>query len=240
LKLFSWHSPPAKVVLGNEDVHIWYVDLREIQRIEDLKKVLAPDELIKAGRRHFKKDRDRYIVTRGILRIMIGDYLSADPCQLQFSYSAYGKPTLGDSPLHFNLSHSNDVTLYAFTRNRDIGIDVEKIRTDLNTQEITERFFTPKENGFINALPNDKRYEAFFSFWTRKEAYIKGKGQGMSISLDSFDVSGISRNSSSETLNGWSLTELNPASGYIANLAVEDFDWRLSCWKWKFNLTIPL
>src|SRR3989338_1428898 len=122
----SWNFPPTKVFLGDEDVHVWYVDLRVIQRIEYFKKFLAADELIRAERYHFKRDQDRYIVARGILRIMMGGYLGSDPCQLQFSYSIYGKPILSGSLLNFNLSHSGDIAVYVFTQNRGIGIDVER------------------------------------------------------------------------------------------------------------------
>lgn len=221
----SWQSPPA-VVLGCEDVHVWCVDLaRATQQIRNFKKILSPDELIRSERFYRQKAQDCFVVTRGVLRLLVGGYLGLDPSLLQFSYGPYGKPILNDSPLHFNLSHSGDIVLYAFTLVREVGVDVEKIRSDINTQKMTKRFFSPKENEFINALPGDKRQAAFFSLWTRKEAYIKGKGLTLSHILGRME-------GDPHDVVGWSFTQLNPLSGYTATLAIESINWQLSCWRW--------
>ena len=240
-----WHSPPVPVMLRNNEVHIWRASLNlPVPQVRSLQHTLTAEELKRAQRYYFMKDRENFIVARGLLREILGSYLKMLPGQLRFTYNDYGKPCLagqlGGETLRFNVSHSHGLALYAVTRGRAVGIDVERIRPDLAEADITERFFSPREVAALRALPIDMQPEAFFRCWTRKEAYIKAKGTGLSIPLDTFDVSPapmepavlLNVNGDPEETSRWSLQELSVDSGYAAALAVEGHDWQLKCWQW--------
>jgi 4'-phosphopantetheinyl transferase len=171
-------------------------------------------------------------------------YLDKEPSNLCFFYSPFGKPTLigtsGEEMLRFNVSHSDGLALYAVTRGRMVGIDLERIRRDFTCEQIAKRFFSPLENAMLCALPKGHvREKAFFSCWTRKEAYIKAKGEGLSLPLDKFDVS-LSPGEPVKLLNNslnpqevsrWSLLEILSAPGYVAALAVEGHGLNVTYWE---------
>lgn len=243
----SWQSPQTHPALASDEVHIWLAHLNQLEaKAQSFLETLAPDERDRAGRFHFEKDRVRFILTRGILRKILARYLQSDAALLRFDYNAYGKPSLagrkGSAPaLHFNLSHAHEIALYAFTLQREVGIDIEFIRNDFACEEIAGRFFSEREVEMLRALPVRQQTEGFFNCWTRKEAYVKARGQGLSLPLDRFDVSLAPgepatllfvRDGISETQR-WGLQELNPAAGYVAAVAVEGSGWQLLCWQWS-------
>jgi 4'-phosphopantetheinyl transferase len=243
--LSSWHPPPEILRLKSDEVHVWYVALDlTVSRVQSLWHFLSADEQKRAERFRFQKDQNRYIVARGLLRTILGRYLTRAPSQLQFCYTSYGKPALvgesGKYALRFNVSHSLDLALYAITRGRELGVDLERLRPDLIDQRIAERFFSPREVATLRTLPANMRQEAFFACWTRKEAYLKARGEGLTLRLDQFDVSLVpgepaallGTNGDPQEALRWSLQELFPRSGYVAALAVEGHDWRLTCWQW--------
>jgi 4'-phosphopantetheinyl transferase len=229
--------------LADDEVHVWYATLDlDAPRVRDLQSILTPDEQARAERFHFKRDRDRFIVAHGLLRVILARYVGTNPENLRFCHSLYGKPFLvtasGQEMLNFNLSHSQGLALYAITRNREIGVDLEYVRTDFACEQVAERFFSPREKATLRSLPEEIKYEAFFACWTRKEAYIKARGEGLSLPLDQFDVSMspgepallLYTGGDPQETSRWSLRELKPSTGYAAALAVEGHDWRLSCW----------
>jgi 4'-phosphopantetheinyl transferase len=240
-----WLPPPADLRLPSDEVHVWRAPLDlDASSMAELQRTLATDELDRMARFYFQKDRDHFIVGRGLLRTILGRYLNTEPAALRFCYNFYGKPALatefGDGRLRFNMSHAHGLALYAVTCDREIGVDVEYIRTDFACEEIAERFFSPYENAVLRALPADTKYMAFFTCWTRKEAYIKARGMGLSLALDQFDVA-LTPGEPAAVLNTredphealrWSLQELIPGSGYVAALAVAGHTWRLSSWQW--------
>jgi 4'-phosphopantetheinyl transferase len=242
----SWQPPPERLLLGSDEVHIWRAGLEQpASVVAEFRRLLAVDERQRADRFHFKRDRDHFIVARGLLRTLLGRYLNTPPERLRFTYSSFGKPSLheecaGAETLRFNISHSKDLALYAFTRGREIGVDIEHIRADVEGEGIAERFFSPGEISVLRSLPADARARAFFDCWTRKEAYIKAHGEGLSLPLDGFDVSLAPGEPAAllSTLHDpaqatrWSLRELSPADGYAAALAVEGHGWQLRCWQW--------
>jgi 4'-phosphopantetheinyl transferase len=242
-----WLPPTHHLRLSNDEVHVWRVSLDlPAPHVQSLQQTLAPDELDRTERFHFQIHRQRFIVTRGLLRVILGRYLNIEPNQLHFSYSDYGKPALIPPPaqeaLNFNVSHSHELALYAITRNRHIGIDVEYVHPISEIERIAERFFSAQENAVLRTLPQTEKLNAFFKCWTRKEAYIKAKGEGLSAPLDQFDVS-LAPGEPARLLNvrgdpqevsRWSLQELIPGPGYVAALAVEGHDWGLSLWQWRF------
>jgi 4'-phosphopantetheinyl transferase len=233
------------MTLSSHDVHVWRASLElSAEHVQRLRQTLAADEIARAERFYFEKDRKHFIVARGVLRVILSRYLGLDPTQLEFSYSSYGKPALTTSPgkdwLRFNLSHSHELALYAITYGREVGIDIEYMRDKVSSEAIAEHYFSPREVTVLRALPVSLRREAFFTCWTRKEAYIKARGEGLSFPLDHFDVSLVPGEPAAllHTLGDpheasrWSLQALAPAMGYAAALAVEGHDWRLSCWQW--------
>jgi len=247
-KLFAtpWCAPPETMTLGENEVHVWRASLeRPCSEIEALKHHLAEDELARADRFHFQRHRTHFIVARGLLRTILSRYLKMEPSRLRFRYGPKGKPELaGDTSrrgLRFNVSHSHGLALYAVTEDREIGVDVERIRSDVAGQKIAERFFSPREADALRQLPAEVRQKAFYTCWTRKEAYLKAIGEGITLRLDQFEVSTtpgepavlLSINGDSKEASYWSLKELNPERGYVGALAVKGHDWHMRCWNWE-------
>jgi 4'-phosphopantetheinyl transferase len=243
--LDSWNDPLKDLKLCSSEIHVWRVYLAQtVSCLQSLQQTLSIDERTKAEHFHFEKDRSHFIVGRGALRAILSYYLDIDPSALCFSYNPYGKPFLiagqGGDMLRFNLSHAHGIALIAITKNRNIGIDIESIRADFPWQQIAESFFSPLENAVLQSLPVDIQHHAFFTCWTRKEAYIKAVGKGLSIPLDRFDVT-VAPGEAAALLNfpenpqevsRWSLIELIPASDMVATLAVEGDRGQVLCWQW--------
>ena len=192
--------------------------------------VLSVEERSRAGQFRFERDRRRYVARRGILRELIGSYLDCDPASVAFVHNAYGKPAIVRSDLRFNLSHSHGMALYAFCRHADVGCDIERRDPKFAAEQIPERFFSRDEVRALRSLPLNEQTEAFFNCWTRKEAYIKAVGHGLSIALDSFDVSLIPGEPAAlgRGCSGWSLQSFEPASGFQAAVVAQGADWRLN------------
>ncbi|HEV2436441.1 MAG TPA: 4'-phosphopantetheinyl transferase superfamily protein [Verrucomicrobiae bacterium] len=240
-----WLAPPETPVLGPDEVHVWRATLDQTpSQIRSFRHNLAADERARAERFHFERDRGHFIVARGVLRAILGGYLNRAPECLSFCYSSYGKPALagesGGDAIRFNVSHSHGIALYAVTRGREVGVDLERIRSNLAVAEIAERFFSRREVAALRSLSTEEQREVFFRCWTRKEACFKARGEGLSLPLDQMDVSLTpgepgavpgGQPDSSEA-SRWSLQELAPAPGYVAALAVEGQGWRLACWQW--------
>ncbi len=189
-----WRAAPADPRLGEREAHIWRLSIEEataagLARLEEL---LRPAERERAGRFRRRADRDRFVLGRGGLRAILGRYTGIEPRTLELETGPHGKPRLagpGSGPLvEFNLSHSDGWALFAFTRTRRIGIDVERVRP-LSERQIARRFFAPGETAALEASPPDQRPAAFFACWTRKEAVAKALGRGLSLPLDDFEVS---------------------------------------------------
>jgi 4'-phosphopantetheinyl transferase len=241
----NWPVPPALWSLGTCDVHIWAATLlKSAEHILLCHEMLSPDELDRASRFHFDRDRNRFIIGRGSLRAILGRYLNREPGQLQFDYNARGKPALagsaGEGPLHFNLAHSNDLMLLAVTRVSAIGVDVERLRPLDDAEDMAEKFFSACESSKLKELPNAKKSAAFFNLWTRKEAWLKATGEGIAESLNQVQVSFladeparlISLFGDTQAGRNWHLCELNPAAGFVAAVAVAGGRTRLECWHW--------
>jgi 4'-phosphopantetheinyl transferase len=240
-----WIPAPAGLALSPDHVHVWRAILdRPAEAIAYFQQTLSADERARADRYRFDRDRLHFIAARGILRMILARYLLTPADQLQFLYNPYGKPGLsaeGDQdPIHFNISHSQGLALYAFTLGRRIGIDVEYIRQDVPVEDIAERFFSASEATALRAVSVEERHQAFTACWTRKEAYIKGQGLGLSIPLDQFDVALtpgapaalLSTRHNPPEARRWHLADLPAGPGYAAAVAVEGHHWQLHCWQW--------
>jgi 4'-phosphopantetheinyl transferase len=240
-----WEPAPQHLRAERDEVHVFRLLLpRPVYEVESLRSLLSDDELSRADAFHFSRDRSNFIVGRGVLRTILGRYLLQPPTRLRFDYNPFGKPRLHNAdcatPPRFNLSHAGDVILYAVADGREVGVDVERLREDVAYSEIAGQFFSGSEVAALGALPSSARAGAFFNCWTRKEAYVKARGTGLSLPLDAFDVSVAPGEPAAllETRHDphdaarWSLGELTPAPGYVAALAVEGTGWRLNCWNW--------
>jgi 4'-phosphopantetheinyl transferase len=231
------------LALPEDEVQLWRVDLEAIRCDESRwRKMLSSDESMRASRFHFLRDRERFIASRAVLRSILAAYLADDPRDLTFSYSKKEKPSLGpahaDSGVTFNISHSGGIALFAFAHRREIGVDVEQVRRDFDVEAIARRFFSPREQAELAAFPAEERVDAFFRCWTRKEAYIKATGDGLSLPLTQFDVSLAAgetcalletRPEASEA-GRWLLQEVPGGPEYIAALCVRGRDWKLNDW----------
>jgi 4'-phosphopantetheinyl transferase len=221
-----WSSPPASLSLETGEVHVWRLELE--RPLATLIELLDTDELSRANRFYFERDRKHFVVARGFLRVLLGRYLDSDPKELKFTYGPYGKPSLpGDGLLRFNMSHSQGVALYAFTEGRDIGVDVEYVRADFTSDDIARRYFSPFEVESLCGLPTEERVASFFRCWTRKEAYIKATGRGLSQPLDGFDVT-LAPGESAALLRTdagphehWSMANVEVGPDYAGAVAVE-------------------
>lgn len=242
---FLWTIPTELLTLPEDEIHVWrasqYCPPSQFQEFE---LTLAEDERSRAARFCLQKDREQYVVTRGILRALLGMYVGENPSRLRFAYTPYGKPSLSHEcqnlGICFNVSHSGGLAILAFTRNREVGVDIEQIRSDFASQEIAERFFSAREARMLRSLGNEVRDVAFFNCWTRKEAYIKAVGEGLSMPLHQFDVSLApgepaallcTRPDRREALR-WNLRELIPGPGFVAAIAVRSGGALLKCWQW--------
>lgn len=190
----EWEPAPVKNELGEGEAHVWRASLDQpVDTLARLARLLSKDEYQRAERFHRPADRWRFIVGRGILRKIISSYLPHAPDETQFTYNEYGKPFISADQNHgalsFNLSHSNGIALYAVTRGRHVGIDIEYMREDFATLEVAEGFFSKEEFETLKAAPIDQRAKTFFNCWTRKESYIKAIGVGVSYPLEGFTVS---------------------------------------------------
>ncbi len=237
LEIHEWKagSPdPAARALGEHDLHVWYglVDAfsPDIPRLQE---VLSSDERERAGRFHFEKNRGEYVLSRGRLRILLASYIGASPGELCFRYSTHGKPDLNTAAraaaLSFNVSHTEGIAVFAFAWNRKVGVDVERVRKNFDAEQIAERFFSATERLALRNLPEEQRHEAFFRCWTRKEAYIKAIGEGLSHPLHQFDVSltpgepAVLLGTRPDTAEAgrWLLREIPLPTNYIGAVALE-------------------
>jgi 4'-phosphopantetheinyl transferase len=223
------------------EVHVWHANLDD-HPADDLKVFLADDEISRANRFHFAKDRNHYLVARGLLRKLLGGYAGAAAGELRFAYAEKGKPRLAESHaglVSFNLAHSHARAIYAFSVGREVGVDLEFMRADFAGSEIAKRFFSTSEVAALAAVPTELRHQAFFDCWTRKEAYIKARGDGLSMPLDKFDVAfapgeeaALLRNHQDpKEVTRWLMKSIPAPDGYVAALVVESQDWSLKTFR---------
>jgi 4'-phosphopantetheinyl transferase len=216
--------------LPANELHVWSATLeRPDAVVQRMRAVLSVDELERADRLGLERSRSRFIVGRALLRGLLGRYLDVSPRALAFRYGQGGKPLLPDGPC-FNLSHSGSLALYAFTGSAQVGIDVELEGRRLAYDRMAERFFSAREAQALLALPRADRARGFLSCWTRKEAFVKARGDGLGLGLDSFEVALgphapvalLSAEWSNEERNRWQMQDLSDRkAAYVAAVALQ-------------------
>jgi 4'-phosphopantetheinyl transferase len=219
---------------AHNEVDIWFAPLDpSLKSVNAALQVLAPDEIERAERFRLDNDRKQYVLARSNLRNILSNYLEIPPAQLRFSYNRFGKPALREDfdgcSLTFNLSHAPGAAVYAVSSDCQIGIDLELIREDVEYEQIVERFFSSNEVRTFRQLPTESKVRAFFACWTRKEAYIKAKSDGLFLDLRSFDVAFVPSEPASLVrvandpleADRWRLMNVDVPGRYVAALVVE-------------------
>lgn len=225
---------PLSQPLLDSDLHVWSASLTgSPEELAHYSSLLSGDETIRAEKFYFERDRNRYILGRGILRTLLADYLKIDSSKIEFVYGSHGKPALEkiyqNKILQFNLAHSNDRGIYIFGWNRPLGIDIEHIRPLQDADDFAKRFFSQQESVWINSLPINQKWNAFYKLWTCKEAFLKANGSGLSVPLNEAEIFIKDDNSAKLVSIGgildeatkWRLEIFNPIENYQAAIAVE-------------------
>jgi 4'-phosphopantetheinyl transferase len=229
------------------EVHLWWSTLNQPESVGD---VLSADEQARAARFHFARDRRRFILARGMLRHILAQYVDRQPQEIKFQYSLHGKPRVADPPtdLEFNLTHSEELVLCAITRGRPVGVDVEHLRPMPDLAQVAASSFSLVEQIALFALKPDERLRGFFNCWTRKEAYVKARGNGLRMPLNAFDVSLkpgepaallANRLDPAEVMR-WSLAEVSPAEEYVGAVAVQGQGVRVELHRWEPGEDVPV
>lgn len=227
----AWVRGPLSPCIAANETHVWKIDLR-CESTAEMKASLSLEEHNRAARFHFDRDRERFLIAHASLRMILGRYLEVAPASLAFAQTEYGKPFLINpeaAGFHFNLSHSEDLALVSVTHDREVGVDVEYMRAQFATIDVAENFFSVAEVYTLTGLDPERRTQGFYNCWTRKEAYIKARGEGLSLSLDSFDVSLapdvpvalLQTRFDPSDVSRWRLHEIFPAPNYAAAIAIQ-------------------
>jgi 4'-phosphopantetheinyl transferase len=248
----SFAPPPSDLELEAGQVHTWSASLDQPDLcFQILYETLSQDERDRAERFVFEKDRRHFAVCRGILRSIISRYVDVKASSISFMYGPNGKPALGDlhcgESLYFNLSHSEGLALYVFSRDQELGVDVECTRDINEVEQIAKRIFSKREIEIFLSLPEKAKKDAFFNCWTRKEAFVKALGVGLSLPLDNFEVTFIPVEQSRlirvegdiNEISLWSVHDLKPANNYAGAFAIKKPLFETKCWQWDVR-SVPL
>ena len=232
--------------LGPGELHLWAAAFGEFgDRLPELRALLTESEKARAEKFKFARDRDRYLIRHGLLRLILGRYLHQDPSAIDFRVGASGKPEVriaaGGAALFFNASHSAEIALWAIASACPVGVDIERVREIPDIEKIARRFFHPRETATLMALPPDARLAAFHACWTRKEAFLKTTGEGIAQGVakvevtlapgDAAAVVSIAEDSSAR--ERWQLHSFSPASGYVGCVAYENKASALTLSQWR-------
>jgi 4'-phosphopantetheinyl transferase len=241
-----WSQPPCDFpYLLEDEVHVWLAPFDVGSFLPLLRMCLSPEEIARAARFRSPADERSALVSRGILRQLLGQYLRREPSAIAFACNAFGKPRLAEAHdadgLSFNVSHSQDRVVFAFARQGRIGIDVERIRPEAANEDLVDHYLAPAEVNRLRSLPAAERIEGFFECWTRKEAFLKARGDGLMGRLDTFEVA-FGRNVTPAILHveeddgteaqDWTVLNLPMGDDYAAALVAEGPCRQLRCYRW--------
>ena len=230
----TWTPAAPPLPLGGGQVHVWRARLGvEDDRLRVCHALLSQEESQRAARYAFDEPRRRFVVARGTLRAILAAYVGAAASDLVFAYGEHGKPrlTTPDTDTTFNLSHSGDRVLLAIARGRDVGVDVERTQRNVNWEAVSRRFFEGGEQTALFELPEEERRAAFFRCWTRKEAFMKATGRGVTYGLQSFSVNLAPEDPDLLWLEtgspeDWGLADADPDDEHAGAMCAAGRDWR--------------
>jgi 4'-phosphopantetheinyl transferase len=240
-----WSPAPSRLIYPSGRLDVWRARLDEPSKAASEAGVLSADEITRANRFHFEKDRNHFSRCRSALRGLLARYLEIPAVEIRFDYLRSGKPQLAGEQnpcgLQFNVSHSAGIALVAVGSKRRLGVDIEKIRGDVDTAALAERFFSLRERAGLRALPDHLRVPGFFACWTRKEAFLKATGDGLSFPLADFSVTTHPDvdpaleeiRGDTEAREQWSLADLNVLDGYRAAVALDCACSQLETYAWN-------
>ncbi|MGC2474244.1 MAG: 4'-phosphopantetheinyl transferase superfamily protein [Candidatus Sulfotelmatobacter sp.] len=227
----NWWMDLSAPALASPDIHVWEFPLEApASTVAEAGEVLSPDEHQRAARFHFDRDARRFKIARSRMRSILGSYLERPPGELHFVYAQHGKPSIEnpEKDIRFNLSHSGERAVLAVVQGREVGVDIEQIRENVEIDALAERFFSDGEKELLRLLARADKLRNFFRFWTCKEAFLKAQAVGLTRSLASFTVDLKSvppRFSDTQEIHSedskWSLLELDCKPEYASALAVE-------------------
>jgi len=239
----TWNITANDLSLSPGCIDLWKVDLnREDNNIFMHAQNLTKEENARAEKYISGKKSREFIITRSTLRNILGHLLKTNSQKFEFTYTKHGmpmlSPTTGYAEINFNVSHSYDIALIAITINQPVGIDIEKIRTDIDFEKLAARFFSEREYAEIMKYDGQKRLHSFFATWTRKEAIVKAVGTGIASGLKSFDVSVdpiapaklIESRWGEEIISDWNLTTIDTSNEYFASMATISKSMEIRCW----------
>ncbi len=217
--------------IGPNQTHVWYIYFsQQLNILSYFLSILSKDEIEKASKFRFEKDKNCSIITRGALRFLSGKYLTENPEDIKFKYGEFGKPYYNmETELKFNVSHSGNMAVIGFVLNDDIGVDVEEMKSDFEVFDIASNYFSDYEIKSLKEIPIQNHVKGFYRCWTRKESFIKAKAKGLSFPLDSFSVS-IDSDEKTELLETkwdknekelWNLFSFTPQENYIGAVSVK-------------------
>ena len=235
----AWETPSSWPLLSDDEIHVWCVELDAAGEVSALAACLSAEESERASGLLSGTHQRRFVVARGMLRQLLGLYLDQDPGAVAFSRGEHGKPFLQEGTLHFNVSHTHELALYAIARDREVGVDVEWMRPQVAHEQIAARFFSLEEQEALAQVPDEARRAAFYNIWTRKEAYVKARGDGIAAGLGTFAVSLgaeaalLRSDEGRDEVERWKLMALGPADGYVAALCGAGVDWQVQGWRWR-------
>ncbi len=218
--LENWQTSREPAPLRAGEVHLWRAALLPTPEIRD---ALTKSEWMQANRFQHERERERFIATRGLLRLILAKYVDGDPGDLEFCTGPFGKPELNSpaTALRFNLSHSDDLLLLAVTHGREVGVDLEFMRPEVPFETLADHYFDPDDAWDLRLLPVGEKPWKFYDIWTCTEAQLKASGTGIAHGMRVIDP------------DRWSMHKLTPAVGYAAALAVEGGEFQLGCWSWQ-------
>ncbi len=227
-------------LLVDGEAHVWYAE-RSALPVDDLE-ILDEEERARAHRYHSPELRNWFIASHCFLRQALSQYLDTRPDEIRFRFLPRGKPELADNRhIRFNLSHTRDLAVVAVARDREVGVDVEDLRENLDMLGLARRYFSSVEAEWVESAPPEKRAEAFFTCWTGKEAYVKGRGDGLSFRLDGFqvlpragtDVLELQVYGDARESCRWTIERLPLPPPYLAALAIEGACGRARVMHWQ-------
>lgn len=215
-------------------VHLWSASLKVDElEYEILSQSLSSDEWQRAAHFVFEQDRRNFVVARGVLRDVLAKYLNRQPKEVRFDYEPYGKPRISQpentTRVEFNLSHSSGLFVLAVADGKKVGIDIERVRSLPDLEQIASHAFSSYEQKELSTFTGEEKLRSFFRCWTRKEAYLKARGDGLLVPLDTFDMSlaadnpihMLSNRLDPHEVSRWSFYTFLPEQGFIGALAME-------------------
>lgn len=228
----SWNANPAGA--GNEDVHVWLGKVPgDAVEISACARLLDGPERLRAERFVGMEARNEFVFGRALLRLLLGGVLRVDPTEVAIGYESRGKPRLisgsAEGDIRFNLAHSNSLVVIALAKGREVGVDVEWTGREMDWPLIAERVFSASELGGVLALPPEQQERAFFAGWTRKEAYLKATGEGLTDEISEIEFT-FAPGKPAEVLRlpgadvetvSWEVHEIPLPEGFVGALVVE-------------------